>query len=167
MNPRAEGYNRDEFRLCREHKNIVIMAVEPGRKPSQRRERPSAVSLFSGAGGFCEGVRLANYDVVCAVEADRDACRTHSTNFPEVPLFACQCRRENVSAGRSKTASRRGARCPTGRFLLRAKQDEKRIASPAKVPETSRVASPSVLPSPQLILRLAPAPLLNPQINAY
>src|SRR5947209_2356733 len=79
----------------------------------------------------------------------------------------CQCRRENVSAGRSKTASRRGAKCPTGRFLLRAKQDEKRIASPAKVPETSRVASPSVLPSPQLILRLAPAPLLNPQINAY
>jgi DNA (cytosine-5)-methyltransferase 1 len=64
------------------------VAVEPGRKPSQRRERPSAVSLFSGAGGFCEGVRLADYDVVCAVEADRDACRTHSTNFPEVPLFA-------------------------------------------------------------------------------
>src|SRR5205085_7717157 len=82
-------------------------------------------------------------------------------NFPEVPLFACQCRRENVSAGRSKTASRRGAKCPTGRFLLRDKQDEKRIASPAKVPETSRVASPSVLPSPQLILRPAPAPLLH------
>jgi DNA (cytosine-5)-methyltransferase 1 len=60
---------------------------------SQRRERPSAVSLFSGAGGFCEGVRLAKYDVVCAVEADRDACRTHSANFPEVPLFAGDIRR--------------------------------------------------------------------------
>src|SRR5437764_8874555 len=48
--------------------------------------------------------------------------------------LGCQCRRENVSAGRSKTASRRGAKCPTGRFLLRAKQDEKRIASRRKFP---------------------------------
>jgi hypothetical protein len=56
---------------------------------------------------------------------------------------------------------------PTGRLLLRDKQNEKRIASPAKVPETSSVASPSELPLPQLILRPAPAPLLNPKINAY
>ena len=56
---------------------------------------------------------------------------------------------------------------PTGRLLLRDKQDEKRIASPANVPETSSVASPSVLPLPQLILRPAAAPLLNPKINAY
>jgi hypothetical protein len=52
---------------------------------------------------------------------------------------------------------------PTGRLLLRDKQDEKRIASPANVPETSSVTSPSVLPLPQLILRPAPAPLLNPR----
>ena len=38
-------------------------------------------------------------------------------------------------------------------FLLRDKQDEKRIAAPANVPETSSVTSPSVLPLPQLILR--------------
>src|ERR1700730_2039384 len=56
---------------------------------------------------------------------------------------------------------------PTGRLLLRDKQNEKRIASTAKVPETSSVASPSELPLPQLILRPAPAPLLNPKINAY
>jgi hypothetical protein len=56
---------------------------------------------------------------------------------------------------------------PTGRLLLRDKQDEKLIASPANVPETSSVASPSVLPLTQLILRPAPAPLLNPKINAY
>ena len=56
---------------------------------------------------------------------------------------------------------------PTGRLLLRDKQNEKRIASPAKVPETSSVASPSELPLPQLILRPAPAPLLNPKISAY
>jgi len=46
-----------------------------------------AVSLFSGAGGFCEGVRLAGYKVLCAVEADPHACKTHSSNFPDVPLF--------------------------------------------------------------------------------
>ena len=52
---------------------------------------------------------------------------------------------------------------PTGRLLLRDKQDEKRIASPVNVLETSSVTSASVLPLPQLILRPAPAPLLNPR----
>ena len=41
---------------------------------------------------------------------------------------------------------------PSGRLLRRDKQNEKRIASPANVPETSSVAAPSVLPLPQLIL---------------
>jgi DNA (cytosine-5)-methyltransferase 1 len=46
-----------------------------------------AVSLFAGAGGFCEGVRLAGFKVVCAVERDADACKTHATNFGNVALF--------------------------------------------------------------------------------
>ena len=46
-----------------------------------------AVSLFSGCGGFCEGVRLAGYEVLAAVELDRFACETYRANFPEVPLF--------------------------------------------------------------------------------
>ncbi len=46
-----------------------------------------AVSLFSGAGGFCEGVRLAGFKVVCAVESDKPACQTHSANFAGVALF--------------------------------------------------------------------------------
>src|SRR6266481_3947174 len=75
----------------------------------------------------------------------------------------CQRRRENVSADRSKTASPRGAKCPPEGFLLHDKQDEKRIASSANVPETSSVASPSALPLPQSILRPAPAPLPNPK----
>jgi DNA (cytosine-5)-methyltransferase 1 len=45
------------------------------------------VSLFSGAGGFCEGVRLAGWKVACAVESDAQACLTHAANFDEVPLF--------------------------------------------------------------------------------
>lgn len=46
-----------------------------------------AVSLFSGAGGFCEGVRLAGFKVVVAVEADKAACQTHVANFGDVGLF--------------------------------------------------------------------------------
>ena len=45
------------------------------------------ISLFSGAGGFCEGFRLAGWKVLCAVEADAQACLTHAANFGEVPLF--------------------------------------------------------------------------------
>lgn len=46
-----------------------------------------AVSLFSGCGGFCEGVRLAGFQVGAAVEFDRYAVETYGHNFPEVPLF--------------------------------------------------------------------------------
>jgi DNA (cytosine-5)-methyltransferase 1 len=46
----------------------------------------TAISLFCGAGGFCEGVRLAGWQVVSAVESDAQACRTHAANFPEVKL---------------------------------------------------------------------------------
>ncbi len=46
-----------------------------------------AVSLFAGAGGFCQGVRLAGYKVVCAVEMDSDACKTHAANFRNVAFF--------------------------------------------------------------------------------
>lgn len=45
-----------------------------------------AVSLFSGCGGFCEGVRAAGVDVVAAVELDRFAAETYRANFPETPL---------------------------------------------------------------------------------
>jgi hypothetical protein len=72
-------------------------------------------------------------------------------------------RRENASAAGVKLHHGGMPNAPTGRLLLRDKQDEKRIASPANVPETSSVTSPSVLPLPQLILRPAPAPLLNPR----
>jgi DNA (cytosine-5)-methyltransferase 1 len=46
-----------------------------------------AVSLFSGCGGFCEGVRLAGFEVQAAVEFDRYAVETYQHNFPLVPLF--------------------------------------------------------------------------------
>jgi len=46
-----------------------------------------AVSLFSGCGGFCEGVRLSGFAVRAAVECDQFAVQTYRQNFPEVPLF--------------------------------------------------------------------------------
>ncbi|MGJ5040654.1 DNA cytosine methyltransferase [Bradyrhizobium sp. HKCCYLRH1062] len=45
-----------------------------------------AISLFCGAGGFCEGARMAGWKVVAAVESDAQACQTHAANFPEVKL---------------------------------------------------------------------------------
>ena len=48
---------------------------------------PTAVSLFSGCGGFCEGVELAGFDVKVAVEWDRYSCETYKHNFPKTPLF--------------------------------------------------------------------------------
>jgi len=48
---------------------------------------PLALSLFSGCGGFCEGMRLAGFEVAAAVEADRYAAQTYRQNFPEVELF--------------------------------------------------------------------------------
>ena len=52
---------------------------------SDRARGYRAVSLFSGCGGFCEGVRLAGFDVMAAVEWDRFAVETYRHNFPEAP----------------------------------------------------------------------------------
>ena len=51
------------------------------------------VSLFSGAGGFCEGFKLAGWKVLCAVEVDAQACLTHAENFNDVPLFRSKIER--------------------------------------------------------------------------
>lgn len=46
-----------------------------------------AISLFSGAGGDTLGMKNANIDVVGYVEYDKDAIKTHQTNFPECKLI--------------------------------------------------------------------------------
>lgn len=46
-----------------------------------------AISLFSGCGGFSEGVSLAGIEVAAAVEVDQYACMTYRANFPTTPLF--------------------------------------------------------------------------------
>lgn len=59
------------------------------RKPSVFRgtDRPTAVDLFSGAGGLTLGLINAGFKVVCCGDSD-DACRsTHGRNFPGVPFI--------------------------------------------------------------------------------
>ncbi|MHC5352352.1 DNA cytosine methyltransferase [Metapseudomonas furukawaii] len=48
---------------------------------------PTAVSLFSGCGGFCEGIESAGVEIRVAVELDKFACETYRHNFPRTPLF--------------------------------------------------------------------------------
>ena len=74
--------------------------------------------------------------------------------------MACQRRRENVSAGRSKTASRMDAKCP--REGLCCATNRMRCLT-GECTRDVEPASPSVLPLAQLSLRPAPAPLLNPK----
>ncbi len=63
---------------------VASMLEEPTEPPTPK---PTAVSLFSGCGGFCEGVRNAGFDVKAAVEIDRFAAETYRANFPETPLY--------------------------------------------------------------------------------
>lgn len=50
--------------------------------------KSTALSLFSGCGGFCEGIEHAGFKLQAAVELDRFACETYKHNFPKTPLFA-------------------------------------------------------------------------------
>ncbi|MBH1406244.1 DNA cytosine methyltransferase [Stenotrophomonas maltophilia] len=48
---------------------------------------PTALSLFSGCGGFCEGIKTAGFDIRAALEMDKYACDTYRHNFPSTPLI--------------------------------------------------------------------------------
>ena len=47
---------------------------------------PTAVSLFSGAGGMCRGFTEAGFRILVAVERDASACTTYRANHPSTPL---------------------------------------------------------------------------------
>ena len=58
------------------------------RKPTKRRGggRPTAVDLFSGAGGITLGLSNADFDVVFCSDADPACELTHLRNFPSIPF---------------------------------------------------------------------------------
>jgi len=47
---------------------------------------PTAVDLFSGAGGLSQGLADAGFRVLAAGDHDPDACATYRVNFPEVAV---------------------------------------------------------------------------------
>ncbi len=47
----------------------------------------SALSLFSGIGGLCLGVKKAGFNVLGAVEHDKYAAVNYRLNFPDIPLY--------------------------------------------------------------------------------
>ncbi len=51
-------------------------------KRSSDLNHPKVIDLFAGAGGLSLGAARAGFDVSCAVEIDKHAILTHSTNFP-------------------------------------------------------------------------------------
>ncbi|PKQ04974.1 MAG: DNA (cytosine-5-)-methyltransferase [Alphaproteobacteria bacterium HGW-Alphaproteobacteria-11] len=48
--------------------------------------RPTAVDLFSGAGGITLGLANADFDVVFCSDVDAACARTHLRNFPHIPF---------------------------------------------------------------------------------
>lgn len=46
-----------------------------------------ALSLFSGIGGLCEGVKLAGFEISGASEIDKYASENYRLNFPNIPLY--------------------------------------------------------------------------------
>lgn len=53
----------------------------------KRRQKPSAIDLFSGCGGLTVGLERAGYRVIAAVEFDELACDTYALNHPKTELL--------------------------------------------------------------------------------
>ena len=56
-------------------------------KKNAEKRTPTAIDLFSGCGGLTQGLRTAGFDVVGAVELNRQAAETYRKNHPAVELW--------------------------------------------------------------------------------
>lgn len=72
------------------------MTVRPP-VPVRSRHWPTAIDLFSGAGGLTLGLRQAHFKVLGAVEIDDLAAETYRTNFPGVRLWEMDIRELTVA----------------------------------------------------------------------
>ncbi len=56
------------------------------KKPKSANRGPTAVDLFSGAGGISLGLTNAGFDVRFCSDWDEACAKTHRRNFPEIPF---------------------------------------------------------------------------------
>ena len=59
---------------------------------AHQRLKPTALSLFAGAGGCSLGFGQAGYDVRFATDLDADAVESYRRNFPGTPCEAADIR---------------------------------------------------------------------------
>ncbi len=70
--------------------------------------RPTAIDLFSGAGGMSLGVEQAGFDVRAAVEFDPIHAAVHAYNFPDCAVVCADI--TTVTGDTLRTAARLGGR---------------------------------------------------------
>ncbi|HEX4121658.1 MAG TPA: DNA cytosine methyltransferase [Verrucomicrobiae bacterium] len=63
------------------------------RQASKSQCNPTAISLFSGAGGCSLGFQQASYDIRFAMDIDADAVTSYRRNFTETPCETADVRR--------------------------------------------------------------------------
>ncbi len=68
------------------------MIDHPGKDTAAVPFRPTALSLFAGAGGCSLGFGQAGYDVRFATDLDADAVESYRRNFPGTPCAASDIR---------------------------------------------------------------------------
>lgn len=68
------------------------MSESQNNSASASRHRPTAISLFAGAGGCSLGFGQAGYDVRFATDIDADAVESYRRNFPQTPCVAADIR---------------------------------------------------------------------------
>ena len=62
---------------------LVTVIDQLDRPPSRNPRNPTAISLFSGAGGCSLGFQQATYDIRFAVDIDADAVASYRRNFSQ------------------------------------------------------------------------------------
>ena len=60
--------------------------------PAEPSPKPTAISLFAGAGGCSLGFQQAGYNVQFATDLDHDAVESYRRNFPGTPCEAADVR---------------------------------------------------------------------------
>jgi DNA (cytosine-5)-methyltransferase 1 len=67
-----------------------------GRIHPKGDQEPVAMSLFSGAGGFSLGFRMAGFRIVLALDSDKYCARTYTHNFPDAKFILKDIQKTSV-----------------------------------------------------------------------